>query len=1219
MNMKRISEINITIDGKNIKTANGNTVLEAAQQNGIEIPTLCHDPRLKPSAACRLCLVEVEGARNPMPACSTPVTSNMTVKTHSEYLSNLRDMALELMLSDHYGDCIAPCKLACPAGIDIQGFIAHIANGQYGEALKLIKETNPLPVVCGRVCPRFCEQKCRRNLVDEPVAINALKRFVADIDINSETPYKPVVNKPSGHKVAIIGGGPAGLTAAYYLAIEGHSVTIYDASPELGGMLRYGIPEYRLPKSELDKEIKTITELCQGIQLNTRLGKNFSIESLKKDGYEAILIAIGSQVSQKLNIDGETLPGVLSGIGFLREIILRKKMRVGKRVAIIGGGNTAIDAARTALRLGSQEVSLIYRRTINEMPANKEEIEQAKLEGINILELTAPTRIIKGKGKSLRLECIKMELGEPDSSGRRRPKPVNGSEYHLEFDNIISAIGQVTDNEFLPDNVTTKNSSNIPADTATCVTSMEGIFSCGDCVTGPATAVEAIAAGKRTAYSINQYLNNIKIEQPARPYNCSKGELKEMDVSDFEDIERIPRNPMLELTIDQRKHNFNEVELGFNQDIAIKEANRCLSCGCLSVFDCHLRNLASEYEVNDSHYNGRKNHHKIVSEHPYIARDLNKCILCGRCVRICNEVQDVSAMSYIKRGFDTFIGQLMDIPLCETLCESCGQCISTCPTGALTEKTDLPKAGPWALSHVETTCPYCSTGCNMQVNLAGNEIINITSTINNPINQGNLCKRGKFSYIENNKTERITNPMIKVDGKMVDSTWEKAIEMAANELKKIKNRGADKLAVLVSGQLTNEESYLIQKMSRLSLSTNNIGGPASPSITDGAFKNISDNQLICSYEDMQKSDLIIILGSDISQDYPVIAAQVRNAVNKGSKLVTISQGATKLDPLALIDLRINSKMTSAFFRAVLNYIVHYELMDKSALEKSPDGLNALIQEVKKYSFDEIAQLFWIKPSRIVEFIHLYIRAKQPVILANTNTLKSDDLTYVKDLMILTGNTKTNGGGLLVLRNQGNAQGQIDMGIHPRYLPGKQLLSDNNIRRDFEKVWGLQIPVNKGMNTEQILEGTFNGEIEGIIAFGLDTIWNNSNDIFQKSQISILIDSKIQDSPPYPNIILPLAQCSEVNGTYTNSEGRIQPVHQIFNPPSGKSNWEIISLLSTALGYNMSYSSINDIISEISSVIPAYGDNMINSQTHFYEAKNIRYTIKEGKKTLTAIN
>jgi formate dehydrogenase major subunit len=1211
-----MSEIKINLNGKNIEVKAGHTVLEAAAQNGVEIPTLCHDRRLLPTAACRICLVEIDGAKGPAPACATVVSNNMVVRTHTDYLSNLRRMGLELLLSDHYGDCIAPCKLACPAGIDIQGFIAHIANEQYDEALKLIKESNPLPLVCGRVCPRFCEQKCRRNIVDEPVAINALKRFVADMDMDSGAPFKPECKPATGHRVAIIGGGPAGLTAAYYLAIEGHSVTIFESSPKLGGMLRYGIPEYRLPKATLDKEIKTITDLCANVKLNARLGKDFTLESLKKEGYEAIFIALGSQLSQKLNIKGEELPGVLSGIGFLRNIILNKKLNLGKKVAVIGGGNTAIDAARSALRLGAAEVTIVYRRSRNEMPANKEEIEQAELEGVKLLLLTAPNAIIEKKGRASKLECVKMKLGEPDSSGRRRPQPLAGSEFYLEVDTIIAAIGQSTDTSSIPEPAAGAKSKNISADIDTTTTGIDGVFAGGDCVTGPATAVEAIAAGKRATRSIDLYLNRKPVMPPLKEYNCSKGKLEDIDINDYNNTERIPRNIMPALDNTEREHNFNEVELGFNKEMAQNEAGRCLACGCQDVFECQLRRLATNYKVDDSHYSGFKRHLPVADEHRYISIDPNKCVLCGRCVRICNEVQDVSAIGYIKRGYQTTVGPAIDIPLSETLCESCGQCVSTCPTGALTEKSNLPKIGPWKFNLIDTVCPYCSTGCNLQVNMAGSNIVRITTAAGNPVNQGNLCKQGKFSYMKTAGTKRVTLPLIKKGDSFEETTWENAFQIANAEFNNIKNRTSNSLSVLVSGRLTNEENYIIQKMARLALFTNNIGGLRSPIIIDGYFKNVSNSEIICTYQDIQNSDLIISLGGDISRNYPVASSQIRNAVSKGSKLITVSQGATRLDPIARIDLRINAKTNMAFLRAVLNYIIYYGLVDNNYVSNRESDFKELSRDVKKYSFNDIAQLFWVKPARIVELIHLFIRAKRPVVIANTDTLKADELALLKDLMIITGNTRKTGSGILPLRTPGNAQGQIDMGISPDYLPGKQPIFDINVRKRFEKIWGKALPADRGEDTELIIDEIRNGEMSGLIVFGMDAAGEAGNSIFEKTKFSLLVDSIIPEIPPYPDMVLPLATFMESNGTFTNSEGRIQIVNQVLTPPSGKNNWNVIAGLSAALGYKMDYTSIMDIISEIGEILPDYKNALSGLKPAFMETEeksnNGKTTVKGNK-------
>ena len=687
-------KVAFTLNGKRIEAEVGTTILEAAEQQGIRLPTLCHDSRLKPTAACRLCLVEVEKARGPMPACTTPITEGMIIRTASDDLSNMRRMALELILSDHYGDCIAPCKLTCPAGIDIQGHIALTAQGKYREALALIKESNPLPLVCGRVCPRFCETECRRNRVDEPVAINSLKRFVADYDMNSKDQYLPEPKPATGRRVAIVGGGPAGLTAAYYLGLEGHTVTILEANPELGGMLRYGIPEYRLPKAILDKEIADITRLCHKVRCNASLGKDFTIESLKKTGYEAIFIAIGAQANQKMKIEGENLPGVLSGIEFLRDVTLGNKVSLGNKITVIGGGNTAMDVARTAVRLGVKEVNVVYRRSRLEMPANAEEIEQAEEEGVRFQFLTAPVKASARAGKVAAMECIKMALGEPDSSGRRRPEPIAGSEFTMEVDNIIAAIGQAMDNPNLDrdSQIGISKRNYISINDENMATSVAGVFSGGDCTSGPATAVEAIGAGRRAASSINKYLNGQPVVPDVKSYSCSKGELEDIDSTDFADVERIARTKQAILDPEERKKSFAEMEFTLSEKKALKEAERCLGCGCQARFDCKLRELATEYQVNDAHYAGAKHHLPINnSEHPFILRDQNKCILCGRCIRICSEIKGLSVFGFVERGFETRVEPTLGMPLSETSCDSCGLCVSTCPTGALGTKAPLPE------------------------------------------------------------------------------------------------------------------------------------------------------------------------------------------------------------------------------------------------------------------------------------------------------------------------------------------------------------------------------------------------------------------------------------------------------------------------------------------------------------------------------------------------
>ena len=1208
-----MNKIKFILDGREVKAEAGSTILEAAQQNGVEIPTLCHDPRLKPYGACRICLVEVEGARGPMAACATPLTQNMVVRTKTDDIIKIRRMGLELLLSDHYGDCVAPCKLACPAGIDIQGYIALIANGQYREALALIKESNPLPIVCGRVCPHVCETKCRRNLVDEPVAINALKRFVADYDQNNGGPYIPEPKPPTGHKVAIIGGGPAGLSAAYYLALDGHEVTIFEANPQLGGMLRYGIPEYRLPKAILDKEIAIIAGLCSQVHCNVSLGKDFTIDSLKGDGYEAIFVALGAQASQMMRVEGEDLPGVLSGIGFLRDVALGKKVSLGEKVAVIGGGNTAIDAARTALRLGAGEVTIVYRRSRDEMPANDEEIEQAEEEGIKLYFLAAPVKLKARNGKVDSMECIRMVLGEPDSSGRRRPEPVAGSEFTMEVDAVIAAIGQTIDASGIPQDgqMEFNRRGYVTVNEETMETSLEGVFAGGDCISGPATAVEAIGAGRRAANSVNQYLNGQPVTAMEKPYNCTKGELDEIDVSDYADVARIPRTKMPALVPEERKRSFDEIESGFIDEVAKAEAERCLSCGCQDVFECKLRQLATEYKVDDNHYAGRKRHLPVKQgNHPYILKDPNKCILCGRCVRICSDVQGISAWGFTSRGFDTVIEPALGVPLAETLCNSCGQCISTCPTGALTPKIRLPKPGPWKLETVSTICPYCGIGCNIELNVVGDEIVKVTSPVDSLVNNGNLCKKGTFNPCSVRGLRRLSKPLIKRNGDLVEASWDEAIAWAGEGLRQIRERGGgDRLAILSSSRLTNEENYLVQKLARAALGTNNIGNLANLVTNESMMKSFGKNASTCSYSDILTSDLIIAFGCDIAEDYPVISLKIREAVAKGSKLVIVNSRATRMDSLAKVNLKVNPRTTLALLKTMLNYIVTYDLVDRDFVQSRTTGFKGFARDIRRYPMEDIADTFWMKPSKVIEAIHLYIRARRPVIIVNADTVTPDELTLIDNLALITGNVGRDGAGIIALRASGNAQGLIDMGVSPDYLPGQQPVTDRAIRRKFEAAWHRTLPVEKGKDAIGIINGVDKGDIQGILAVGIDAIGEMGNAIFEVPIFSVLVHTVFPEMPPYPDVVLPGATFAESEGTFTNCERRIQRLHRAIPPFSGKENWEVISLLASAIGYPMDYPSVSSISAEIADLALIFKAGIYGKQWPFLD--NGRFGSRNG--------
>ena len=611
----------------------------------------------------------------------------MVVNTESDRVVQSRKIAMELLMSAHDGDCVAPCQLNCPARTDCQGYVGLIANGEYEAAIKLIKNKIPLPASIGRVCPHPCEKACRRKNVEEPINIAQLKAFAADIDLKSES-YLPDVMVRSGKKVAVIGGGPAGLTAAYYLNIMGHSVTVYDMMDKMGGMLRYGIPQYRLPKEVLDKEISIIEK--SGVKLinNVKLGKDFTIESLKAEN-DAVIVAVGAWKSSSMRTPGEDLEGVYGGIDFLRAVIQKNAPEIGEKVAICGGGNTAMDACRTAVRLGAKEVYVVYRRTRNEMPADKLEIDEAEEEGVIYKFLTNPISFNgeNGKVKSITLQV--MELGEPDASGRRRPVPVEGKTEEIAVDSVILAIGQKLVQGDVSE-LELNERGNIAADEDFFTTSVEGVFAIGDATNrGASIAIEAIGEADRCAKAVDAYLNGKPLDTRV-PYISKRNE-KTIDYSDREKQSRI--SPKV-LPADVRNKSFDEVSLGFTEEEAQKEASRCLECGCREYFKCKLLSVAQRYDINPERFAGEMPQKYSHDENSFIERNNAKCILCGLCVRSCREVADLNVLGLMGRGFKTDVSPAFSLPLDQTKCNNCGLCVQLCPTGALTEKSSLVKQVP---------------------------------------------------------------------------------------------------------------------------------------------------------------------------------------------------------------------------------------------------------------------------------------------------------------------------------------------------------------------------------------------------------------------------------------------------------------------------------------------------------------------------------------------
>ncbi len=543
---------------------------------------------------------------------------------------------------------LPPCRTACPARVNVQGYVSLIQRGKFREAVEIIRKDMPFPAICGRVCFSPCEDACARTNVDQAVAIRALKRLVADIEREQGRVKPEPIPKKHSEKVAIIGAGPAGLTAAYELAKLGYPVTVFERMSELGGMMRYCIPDFRLEKFVVANEIAYIKDLGVEIKTGVEFGKDITLESLRKEDYKAIFIAIGTQLGMKLNVPGEDLEGVINAVNFLRDMALGKHVDVGEKVAVVGGGNSAIDAARTAKKLGAKEVMILYRRSREEMPALPSEIAEAERDGVKFFFLVAPKQIIGENGTVKAIECLRMRLGEPDESGRRRPVPISFSEHSYEVNTVIPALGQVAEKSCIPPELLDKEARapSMKVDPLTLQTEIPGVFAGGDIATGPASIIEAVGAGKRAAVSIHLYLSGQDLR------SGRDEDIEETTwVKNWGSLSKKERRyePPLE-----KPHLSFEEAMKYLKRIkqkAMFESFRCLGCGpcaeCLANLD--------------------------LCEGDKAVVDENLCTGCNVCAVVC----PFGAVKKDENG----VAQVN-----EDLCKGCGICAARCPERAITMK-----------------------------------------------------------------------------------------------------------------------------------------------------------------------------------------------------------------------------------------------------------------------------------------------------------------------------------------------------------------------------------------------------------------------------------------------------------------------------------------------------------------------------------------------------
>ena len=1124
-----MKKFRLNIDGKEVFGIPGQTILEVARENDVFIPTLCYDERTKIYGSCGICVVEIEGMPKMVKACATEISPNMVIKTNTKRVIESRKTNLELLLSNHVGDCRPPCVLACPAGTDCQGYVGLIANGEYDAAIELIKDKIPLPAAIGRVCPHPCEEQCRRKLVEEPVSIAWLKRFAADKDLESENPYIPEIEEETGKSVAIIGGGPMGLSAAYFLRQMGHSVTIIEAMPKLGGMLRYGIPEYRLPKAVLDEEIALIESMGVRMITNTKVGVDIPFETIRAD-YDAVLLGIGAWVSTGVRCKGEDSIGVIGGIDFLRKVVRNEEIKLGENVAIVGGGNTAMDACRTAVRLGAKKVYNIYRRTKNEMPADMVEIVEAEEEGVIFKNLTNPIELIadeEGKVKQVVLQV--MELGEPDASGRRSPVAVEGKTETIDIDTFILAIGQAVDSSSFEGVEKTKKNA-IAYDKDTFMTSMPGVFAGGDCGNDKISiAVEAMADAKKVSYIIDSYLNGETIKYE-KPYVVERFDITERT---FEDRERMCRPVMEQLEAEERKDNFTEVVFGYDEEQSVNEASRCLECGCHDYFECKLIDYANEYKVEPDRLAGDKNKVEFEDDHPFIVRDPNKCILCGLCVRVCDEVMGVGALGLVDRGFDTVVKPSLEKPLAESGCISCGQCVSVCPTGALQERQTVTKEVPLDTEVTDTTCSFCSVGCSLHIETYGDMLIKSNPDKKGPVNKGLLCGKGKWGFDCSVLEGKLTSPLVKGEDGFREADYYEALVLVAKKAESIGAKyGKDAVAVSISDRYTNEEAYAIKKLADVMGAKTLCFNNRESGVENVLGINSSPNTI----DELLATNVIVVFGF-IMENNPVIQLKLKQAAEDGAKVYLINPKGYEVSNF---DFAAKVIYTENDVNAVKEMAKSLLNMGKVSSADNFENFKASLENISVS--DEIK-----------EITNEYANAKKTMIVFQQNVVTLETATMLSNIALLSGHIGSPRDGILQVKSKNNSQGLIDMGIK---------------------------------SGSEAMEG-----VKALLCFGENPFVNLSN-----LEFLMVSDTHMTEVCDIADVIIPGTGFASVNGTFTNTERRIQEVNAAICEDVQLSNWEIASEIANVYEVEFKFKDTSDISYEMEDTLPTYKNSKLGQIT-----------------------
>ncbi|OCC14494.1 Formate dehydrogenase [Dissulfuribacter thermophilus] len=1188
--------INLLIDGREVTARQGMSVLEAARDAGIEIPHLCHLPGKDDSKRpCLLCLVEIDGEY--VRACRTEATDGMVVVTKDPKILEQRRRNLEKLISHHYGDCKAPCNLTCPGGINVQGYINLIARGEYEAALRLIKEKNPLPLSVGRVCPRFCETRCRRVLLDEPISINHLKRFVADY-VQAKGGLKERPGESTGKRAAIIGGGPAGLSCAYFLRKLGHDVTIFEAEKELGGLLRYGIPNYKLPTKVVEQEVQNILDLGVHVKVGRRWGDDFTLSDLKDQGFDSIFIAVGLSKQRSLSIKGGEF--AVDGLELLKKINLGRQISLGSKVLVIGGGDVAVDAARSARRLGVRDVTVVYERSRVEMPAQQRDVEEAEKEGVQLFLMATPLSIERMDNGKVKVIMARTVLGEPDERGRRFPVPMPGSRLVWEGDAVISALGQEGDDTIstfgdLEAKLKLSPKKTIKSNPSTMATNIPGIFAGGDCASGPRTVIQAVAAGRRAAEAMHEYMVGEKTGISEPRFNFTKGKrFEDVDMHNYDGFTVSLAQSMPERPPERRICDFFEVELGLTEEMARREAARCLQCGCLGLSKCTFRTLCADHDLGVKKALKRL-HYPLDKTHPAILIDPNKCVLCHRCEQTCES--DALRLDYIEED-----GCVRDKSIViNSNCVSCGACVDTCPTGALTKKDLGVPLLPGEADVTKSVCTYCGTGCKIEIHSKCGVIVEIKSDPRDAPNYGDLCVKGRFGFDFYRHPDRLTRPMIREsrEDKFRKVSWEEAIDFAAKRLMEIRQKyGPNAIGVVSSSRCENEVNYLAQKFARAVIGTNNIDNCArvchAPSVT-GLRIALGSGAATNSLRDIMEAEVLIVCGSNTSEAHPVVGMMIRRAVANGTRLIVIDPRRTDLVSIADYWLRLRPGTNVSLFNSMLHVIFDEHLEDSEFIAERTEGFEKVRQHVKMFPPEMTDAITGVSAELLREATRCYAGTRKGMILYGLGVTEHRDGTNsvmgLANLALATGNVGRPGAGILPLRGQNNVQGACDMGALPMVYPGYQDVDDVQTREKFAKEWGTSVPEGPGLTEHEMYQAAREGMFKALYCIGDDPMHTQANISAVRTALASMELVIVQDIFPtetmkMAHVVFPAACFYEKDGTFTNAERRIQRIRKAVEPPGeALPDWKIVCLLAQKMGYSMSYTDPAEIMEEIAKVTP----------------------------------